>query len=98
MRGTPTRAGTYSFRIIITSNGAQYYADCTATIDPRDSDEVTFNYTFQDGEVGEYYNDYVTFSGGVAPYTVRYSGSLPTGLRLYRSGTTIYLQIGRAHV
>jgi len=93
LAGTPSAAGTYSFRVRSTdsSTGLGPYAT-----------QGTGNYsltvvapsitlapaTLSDGTVGQAYSQTVTASGGSAPYTYTVTqGALPTGLTLSTGGT-----------
>lgn len=45
------------------------------------------------GKTGESYSDYVTVSGGKSPYTwTKQSGTLPDGLSMSPSGSSLYLK------
>ena len=86
--GTPTQAGTYSFRLFVEDeDGNTASKALTVTI----ASNTSINYTFKDGIVGTYYSDFVTVSGGTAPYTWTYTGTLPKGLRATYSGNRLTL-------
>ena len=92
LKGTPTTAGTYYFTLGATDqNGATATKSYTVTIQPRAS--LTISWTFKNGTVGTSYSDWVSVSGGTAPYTwSKESGTLPDGLSLSPSGTYCYLK------
>ena len=92
LKGTPTTAGTYYFTLGATDqNGATATKSYTVTIQPRAS--LTINWTFKNGTVDTSYSDWVSVSGGTAPYTwSKESGTLPDGLSLSPSGTYCYLK------
>ena len=61
------------------------YARTAEAAEEKDEPEVTaaamtINYTLKNGKVGTYYSDYITVSGGTAPYKWTYSGTPPPGL------------------
>ena len=86
--GTPTQAGTYSFRLFVEDeDGNTASKALTVTI----ASNTSINYTFRDGSVGTSYSDFVTVSGGTAPYTWTYTGTLPKGLRATYSGNRLTL-------
>ena len=83
LSGTPTRSGTYSFRITVKDSlGYSVSKSLSVYIASSYTSSLTLNYSFTSGRVGTSYSDYVTYSGGYSPYTVSYSGTLPSGLKL----------------
>ena len=83
LSGTPTRSGTYSFRITVKDSlGYSVSKSFSVYIASSYTSSLSINYSFTGGRVGTSYSDYVTYSGGTTPYTVSYSGTLPYGLKL----------------
>ena len=93
LSGTPGSAGSYPFKVRVTDKNG-LYADESFTVKIIEAKPViVINGTFENGTVGEYYSDYVTASGGTAPYTwTKTKGTLPSGLSLSGSGEKGYLQ------
>ncbi len=90
LRGTPTRAATYTFTLRVRDN---YGTTATKTFSITVRPKLTINYTFKSGAVGTYYNDFITVTNGTSPYTwTKTSGTLPTGLSMFRSGNYLYLR------
>ncbi len=79
LTGTPNTSGTFNFTVTATDNfgqtGSRAYtvvvAVPTLTLTPA---------TLPAGTAGTAYNQTLTISGGIAPYTVTPAGALPTGL------------------
>ncbi len=97
LSGTPTERGTFPFQVSITdssgsSDGGEgpytvaTYQDYTLVINPP---VLTLTpTTLPAGTIPVAYNQTITASGGIAPYTFSISsGALPTGLTLSASGT-----------
>jgi hypothetical protein len=85
LSGTPTQMGSFPFTVTATdANGCagsrSYILDVCPLITVIPS-------TLPDPVVGFYYYKVFTASGGAAPYTFSYTGSLPQGLHLSASGT-----------
>ncbi len=94
--GTPTREGTYTFTIKLYNlvGNPETTTEKTFTItigndipDP----ELYIDYTLMNGKVGEYYIDWVIARGRPSINRFTYSGDIPSGLILVRSGMNIYL-------
>jgi hypothetical protein len=86
--GTPTSAGNYSFSIKVTDSGSSVQS-ATTTVSlpvvaaPVTSTPLTINSSpLSSGTVGSTYSTLLQPSGGTAPYTWSFTGSLPTGLSL----------------
>ena len=96
--GTPTRAGTYKFTMQVAA-GAEYAVGLSAPAGKSVLKEFTVQIadtpiidgSFIDGNVGVYYSRTVEAKGGFAPYSWTYSGTLPTGLNVSRSGSKFTL-------
>ncbi|MBQ6774161.1 MAG: S8 family serine peptidase [Synergistaceae bacterium] len=80
--GTPSRAGTYSFTLKVSSGGVSSSKNFSVTISPK-AQKIAINNTFSVGKVGVNYSRTVTASGGTSPYYWSYTGTLPPGLGLY---------------
>ena len=90
LRGTPTKAGTYSFTLKVKDKYG--YTD-TKSFTMTISSALKIEYTFSSGKVGTYYNDFVKVTGGTSPFTwTKISGTIPNGLSMYRSGNYLYLK------
>ena len=97
LRGYPSEAGRYTFKIRIYGNYG--YAEKTLTViitDPSSQDfadsRMSVLWNFANGKVGVTYWDYVYVQGGTSPYTVTVkSGSTPPGLTLFRNGNYVWL-------
>ena len=88
LKGTPTKAGSFKFTINVKdSKGKTASKTFTVTI----TSPLTIEYTFKNGNVGASYSDYVLVKGYSSSYTATYSGTLPNGLKLGKSGAKIYL-------
>jgi hypothetical protein len=80
--GTPTAAGTSNFTVqVVDSAGDVATAPFTLTINLAPA--ITTSSPLPGGDVGAYYSQAVTVSGGTAPYRWEVSaGALPAGLNL----------------
>ena len=93
LTGTPTKAGTYTFTLRV-KNGVGGYTDkeFTVTIAPA-TNPPTILWTFRKGKAGISYYDYVKVKNGTLPLkSATYTGDVPTGLGISRSGRYIYLR------
>ena len=93
LSGTPTRAGTYTFTLRM-RNGYGGYTDRQFTVKVNAAPtRPKIYFTFRKGKAGTAYYDYVYVVDGTLPLkSVKYTGTLPTGLGLSRSGRFIYLR------
>lgn len=98
LKGTPTKAGTYTFRIYVFGNDGGYnYKDFTVTITgqstPFEDTSMSISWLLVSGKQYIYYNDYVQVNGGSSAYTPSIvSGALPSGLSLVQSGAKTYVR------
>jgi hypothetical protein len=84
--GTPTTAGTSNFTVTATDSGTPQQSKSqplSITINPLLSITTT---SLPNGTVNSIYSATLQSSGGVAPITWSYSGTLPAGLTLSSSG------------
>jgi hypothetical protein len=82
--GTPTAAGTYTFRVLAVDGVGNMAYSPLYTVVVSGGVQITTT-TLPDGAVGELvpYSQTLAFTGGTAPFTwTQPSGSLPTGLSL----------------
>jgi CSLREA domain-containing protein len=86
LTGTPTATGTFNFTILATDASGCYglrsysitISNCTTiSLSPA---------SLPNGAQGVSYNQKITASGGTAPYTFSFTGSLPAGLSLSSAG------------
>lgn len=84
--GTPTTAGTFNFTMTATDvNGFTASSAYSITVAVP---TLTIDGTLPGSAVGQAYNQTLTASGGVAPYTFTLqAGALPAGLSLSTGGT-----------
>ena len=81
--GTPTATGTFNFTVTATDfNGCQKSKAYTITIECAAVTLIPAAGPLADGTTGVLYSQFVTGSGGTAPYTYSVTGSLPGGLTL----------------
>ena len=85
--GIPTSAGSYTFTVKATSGAASATKQYTVIISapatqPTPVQQLQITYTFPNGTVGTLYDDYVSISGGTAPYDCSKTGTLPPGLEI----------------
>ncbi|MBQ7593607.1 MAG: putative Ig domain-containing protein [Synergistaceae bacterium] len=92
LKGTPTKAGTYSFKVNVKDSSGKTASKSLSVNIASSTTSITIGSTYKSGTVGTYYSDYILLSGGSSSYTVTYSGTLPTGLSLSKSGNYIYLK------
>ena len=91
LTGTPKVPGTYNFKLRVTDKN-KVTAERTFAITVA-MPSLSISYTFKNGALKAVYSDYVSVSGGTTPYTVKkVSGTLPTGLKLSVSGSSVYLK------
>ena len=85
LSGTPTTAGTYTFRItIVDSTGAVFTQTVTLTV-VLPAPALSLSGSLANGKVGVPYAGQISASGGTGPYTYAGTG-LPGGLSLSASG------------
>ena len=88
LTGTPTKAGAFTFTLRVT-DANKVTADRAFTVNIIAPEML---WTFSNGTLKTAYGDYVTISGGTAPYTwSKTSGTIPTGLKLKYSGAVAML-------
>ena len=88
LTGTPTKAGAFTFTLRVT-DANKVTADRAFTVNIIAPEML---WTFGNGTLKTAYGDYVTISGGTAPYTwSKTSGTIPTGLKLKYSGAVAML-------
>lgn len=97
--GTPTRAGTYTFTLKLSSlvDAPETTTTKTFTITVSGGNDVPdpilyIDYTLKNGKVGQYYSDWVIARGRPSINRATYTGNLPDGMNLVRSGMRIYLR------
>ena len=85
LSGTPSTSGTYTFTLYASSNGLSTSKAFTVTISGSSSQNqsMTINGTLPEGTRSTRYNGSLTVTGGTAPYSWSYSGSLPSGMSIY---------------
>lgn len=93
LTGTPTKAGTYTFTLRV-KNGVGGYTDKEFTVTiAAATNPPTILWTFRKGKAGTSYYDYVKVENGTLPLkSATYTGDIPTGLGISRSGRYIYLR------
>lgn len=101
IKGTPTREGTYTFTLELYNDTYGFLGTSkmrtrkTFTIKigrvPPPDPNLYIAYTFMNGKVGKYYNDWVAARGRTSINRFEVSGNYPTGLSFYRSGLYIYM-------
>jgi hypothetical protein len=85
LSGTPTTAGTYTFRVTIAdSTGAVFTQTVTLTV-VLPAPALSLSGSLGNGKVGVPYSGQISASGGTGPYTYAGTG-LPDGLSLSVSG------------
>ena len=85
--GTPTQAGTSSFRVEVTDSSSPALTAVSRMYQMRIAMAISPG-TFPPGNVGQPYAQNAAAAGGSAPYTwTLSSGALPAGLALSPSGT-----------
>ncbi|MBQ3446717.1 MAG: putative Ig domain-containing protein, partial [Synergistaceae bacterium] len=87
--GTPTASGTFKPKIT-----AKNPVDSTTKEIPLSIYLLpTIKYDFRNGKAGQEYSDYVTVNGGKSPHTwTNDNGTIPPGLRMSKSGNSLYLK------
>ncbi len=91
LTGTPKVPGTYNFKLRVTDKN-KVTAEKTFSITVA-MPSLSISRSFKNGALKAVYSDYVSVSGGTTPYTVKkVSGTLPTGLKLSVSGSSVYLK------
>ena len=87
--GTPTASGTFTVKVTATSSAGSSTKNLTLTIYTL----PTISYIFRNGLIGQSYSDYVTVRGGKSSYTwTNDSGTIPAGLSMSPSGSSLYLK------
>ncbi len=87
LSGTPTSTGVFPFTARVTDT-ASNASQGNFTIAVNATALTIFPTTLPAGSIGQAYNNSLTASGGVAPYSFSLiSGSLPAGLTLSTAGT-----------
>jgi hypothetical protein len=87
LSGTPTTAGTYTFRVtIVDSTGAVFTKDVTLTVVLAPPPALNLSGSLGDGKVGVPYTGQISASGGAGPYSYAGTG-LPDGLSLSAAGS-----------
>lgn len=82
LSGTPTKAGTYSFTLKVSSGGVSISKTFSVTIAAQ-AQKLALNGTFASAFKGVEYSSKISASGGTSPYYWSYNGTLPPGLGLY---------------
>ena len=93
LRGTPTKAGTYKFKLHPYKRDGGYWNsnEYTMTIDPGSS-PMSIVYVYGIGKRGVFYDDYVKVTGGTRPYTPSIvGGRLPYGTHLEQFGALTFV-------
>lgn len=80
--GTPSVAGTFSFTVQVTDNAGATATKAFSIVISAAANPLTFNTTtFPGGTTGSAYDQFLSASGGTAPYAWSIlSGSIPTGI------------------
>ena len=90
LKGTPETAGTYYFTLKATDSSGSYATKSFVVYVYKPT--IYINSTFKSAKVGSYYSDYVYASGGSSYRWYKYSGTIPSGMTLYLSGSYAYLK------
>jgi len=83
--GTPTTAGTYSFRVRVTDSGTAA-AEATFSLAIVGALTITTNASLATGSAGSPYSQTFAATGGTPPYTWAETGTLPAGLTFSTAG------------
>ena len=97
LTGTPTRAGTYTFTVMVSVRNIdsrrtdRATKEFTITILPSEMPDPEIIGEFSEGKPNEPYSSSIYASNGTKPYTWSYSGNLPPGLSLRANDDTYTL-------
>jgi hypothetical protein len=85
LSGTPTTAGTFSFRVRATDSGTAA-AEATFSLTIAGALSITTNPSLATGSAGSPYSQTFAATGGTPPYTWTQTGALPAGLTFSTAG------------
>ncbi|MBQ7733704.1 MAG: putative Ig domain-containing protein [Synergistaceae bacterium] len=91
LSGTPTKTGTYSFKLTIKDKAGTKLTTKSFTVKISNPLQVSGSFR-STGKLNQSYSaSSIKISGGVSPYKYARTGSLPTGMSLSLSGSTLKL-------